>query len=162
LQIGIGGMRWEDLVRRVTARLTLMKKGQYLILIVRSLGFDGPPLDPNHYAQFAHGGEDGLLAEAVSNRFLADEARLDAGQELRLLESGWKPPEIDGTHRSRHPNYYRTWNAPVPFDEAANLAVTTLRGIYWASEPADLVYKAFNREGDRFVWNDLGLDLDQW
>jgi hypothetical protein len=85
---------------------------------------------------------------------------LDAGQELRLHELGWKSPE---THPSRREleNHYRIWDPPVPFEEVADLAVMTFQEIYWAEEPSDLRYKAFDRAGNRFILDDLGLALDR-
>jgi hypothetical protein len=153
-------MEWEQLARRVGAQLSRMKRRQYLILIVRPFEFDGPPVDPNHYVQFAREGKGGLLAEAVSNCFLTGGAMLDAGQELRLHELGWKSPETHPSRRDRE-NYYRIWDPPVPFEEVADLAVMTFGEIYWAEEPSDLRYKAFDRAGNRFVLNDLGLALDR-
>jgi hypothetical protein len=58
-------------------------------------------------------------------------------------------------------NHYRIWDPTVPFEEVADLAVMTLREIYSAEEPSDLRYTAFDRAGNRFVLDDLGLALDR-
>jgi hypothetical protein len=151
---------WNEFAARLARRLARMSKRQHLVLMLRPFPpYDGPSMDPNHYVQFAHGGEDGLLAEAVSNRYLTGVATLDAHAERRLIELGWQPPGT-GTWGPRWDasNYWRIWEPPVPTGEAAMLAVVTFEEVYWAERPSDLVYRAGHPEGRPFSWPDLGLE----
>lgn len=156
-------MDWNEFAARLARRLARMSKHQHLVLIARPLPpYDGPPLDPNHYVQFADRGEDGLLGEAVSNRYLTGAARVDWQAENRLLELGWQLPGT-GTWWPRWDpsNYWHTWEPPVPTGEAARFAVATLREIYWVERPADLLYRAGHPDGRRFLWPDLGLEPER-
>ncbi len=154
---------WNEFTGRLVRRLGLMANGQHLVLIVRPFPpYDGPSVDPNHYVQLAWSDRDGLLAEAVSNRYLAGPAGLDERQKRRLLELGWNPPGTGSWGPNWDPsNYWRLWEQPASTREAASLAVVTLQEIYWAERSSDLVYRAGHPDGHRYSWPDLGLEPER-
>lgn len=62
-------------------------------------------IDKNYYIQvMGNKGEDRLLAESVSNKFLDGKYKLKTGQIQKLEELGWKSP-------GPSPNFYREWTA---------------------------------------------------
>jgi T3SS (YopN, CesT) and YbjN peptide-binding chaperone 3 len=151
---------WSELADRVASRLARMEKWQHLVLMSKPFPpYDGPAFDPNYYVQFACGGEEGLLAEAVSNRFLTGPARLTVQAEARLIEMGWHRPDTGTWGPLWDPcNYWRIWEPPVPTHEAASVALSTLQDTYRVERPFDLCYRAGHPDGRRFLWTDLGLD----
>ena len=117
---------------------------------------------PNYYVQFAGHGTDGMRAEAVSNTYLTEPARLseDACQTLQAL--GWRrptyvpaegaPPPATGS-----PNFFLDATGRVPYARLAALAVRTLRTVYRIRRPADLRYKSFFLEGEAIRLPMLGI-----
>jgi hypothetical protein len=55
------------------------------------------------------------------------------------------------------PNHFRRFRAPVPFAEAARLAVRTLGEVLRVGSPGDLRYRAFDAEGHAVTLPGLGL-----
>ena len=53
------------------------------------------------------------------------------------------------------PNFFADFDAPVPFDEVADLAVRTLIQIFEVSHPDPLEYEAFHTEGDQLSFPGL-------
>jgi hypothetical protein len=51
-----------------------------------------------------------------------------------------------------------TVDDPVPFDDVARLAVSTLAGAYDVVRPSKLVYRAFTQDDEHIVLPGLGLD----
>ena len=74
---------WTTFEARLAESLAVLEDKQALIL--------SHP-ETHYFVQFAAGAEGELRAEAVSNHYIAPRRRLDAGQELRLIELGWKAP----------------------------------------------------------------------
>lgn len=87
--------------------------------------------------------EDGALvhAEAVSNRFLARQFRLDKPRRRALRALGWQRPSGDVD------NYW--WGADLPgcAEDVADLLVATLREVYGVPAPAFLVVGGFAPNG---------------
>jgi hypothetical protein len=138
---------WNALRVALGATLGNLERGQYLILQTRGEG--------DYYVQFAAGGTDGLIAEAVSNRSLDGWKRLDPTSERRLRRLGWRPPTDIGDGPV---NWWRHFDAPVPADEVAKLAVSTLARAYDVPRPSKLVYRAFSRDGEEILVPGLGVD----
>jgi hypothetical protein len=109
------------------------------------------------YVQFYVDESMGLHAEAASNNCLSPARALSVDQERALLALGWSPPswsfdDPPGTSPSGGScNFVRLFVPPVPFDEAARLAVETLTDVLCVSDPSDLDYHAFFDEGDEVV-----------
>jgi hypothetical protein len=99
--------------------------------------------DPNYYVQFAGHGTAGMRAEAASNTYLTEPARLseDACQALQAL--GWRRPTyvpVEGAPppATGSPNFFIDATGRVPYAHLAALAVRTLRTVYRIRRPADL------------------------
>jgi hypothetical protein len=131
----------------LSAALGSLEGGHYLILQTRG--------EADYYVQFAAGGSEGLRAEAVSNKCLEGWKRLDATSERQLRRLGWRPPADIGDGPV---NWWRQFDEPVPVDEVATLAVSTLTRAYDVPRPGRLVYRAFSREGEEILLPGLGVD----
>ena len=94
--------------------------------------------------QFAQGGSAGLLAEAVSNAYLAGVRALSPSQEERLGDRGWQWPP---PRAKVNVNFSRQWPMPAPFEEVAYLAIQTLREVYGIDSANQLTYRRFARGG---------------
>lgn len=104
----------------------------------------------NYFIQFAVDDDEGLIGEAVSNSFLATEEQLNEAAQKQLLQMGWEPPEVDSPRKtgldSRRVNYYRIWKAPVPIEEAVDLAVQTAFEVYGAKDSWEFAYELWRHE----------------
>lgn len=132
-----------------------MQTEQFLILEVVDAG-DGSGEKPDYYVQFACGGEDGFRAEAVSNRFLADRWKLPEKAAEAMFQLGWAAPDRAGSEGGSV-NYYRSWEAPVPVADVAQLAVSTLRRVYDVQYLSQLECRYFQKDGTELELADLGL-----
>jgi hypothetical protein len=119
---------WPDFVAELARTLAALGPTESLVLEVVPEGSAAPP---SYYVQFAPQ-PGGLRAEAVGNAFLPEPAQLNDAELERLEQQGWTAPA------SQAPNFWKDWSAPVPNEEVADLAVTTLRLIYGAQTPADI------------------------
>lgn len=134
---------WEAFEKALASALSVLKD-EFLILSARP---------GNRYVQFHAGLEDGIFAECVSDAYLEETGKLDAGQLATLLSLGWSPPthapdgtKPDGVARGS-PNHFRHLPPPCSFPEIARLAVRTLTEVLRVERPAELAYKAFDEEG---------------
>ena len=125
---------WTEFEGRLATMLASLEDDEFLILEAES-----ERAHPGTYVQFAGGGPDGLLAEAVSDDFLMTVPLSDT-QLADLASFGWTLPIGDPEAPA---NFRRTWDAPVPVEEVARLTVRTLRKVYGVRSPGDLVYRAF-------------------
>lgn len=140
---------WESLRLGLAASLDCLERDQFLILKTR-----GPA---GYYVQVAHGGSEGVRAEAVSNRFLTGWERLDATAEARLHRLGWQPPVEVGDGPV---NWWRCFDNPLPVQEIAELAVNTLVKGFDIPRVDCLVYKAFSSSGADIILPTLGVERD--
>jgi Flp pilus assembly protein TadD len=134
---------WSAFRRSLREALGALEEGEYLIIASKA---------GDHYVQFANQADHGIRAEAVSNTFITQSARLsdEACQKLRKL--GWSPPTYVPSERAQEPaegssNFYVDAGAPVAYARLATLAVRTLRAIYHIRHPEVLAYKSFSRDG---------------
>lgn len=140
---------WLQLRGRLADTLGCLEDGHFLVLQTRD--------DEPYYVQFAAHGADGLRAEAVSNRFLHGWRRLDRTAHGRLRRLGWRPPTDIGDGPV---NWWRSFSAGDPLDEAAGLAVNTLRKVFEIPRPVGLVYHAFARTREEILLPTLGLERE--
>lgn len=143
---------WEQFADRLAASLATLREDQNLILVAEHL---------QRYVQFAGSGASGLRAEAVSNAYLAEADQFTGDQVAALTAAGWRSP----THApdaskvekdpAGSPNFFADFDAPVPLDEVADLAVRTLVQIFEVAHPDQLVYNAFHTEGGQLSFPDL-------
>ncbi len=137
-----------------------------LILSVRGTGAgdDGVDLGSSYFVQFA--GQEGhlLRAEAVSNSFLAAEERLSPEAQMRLVQLGWQPPTHlpggEGGDPTGSPNYFREFKEPFPFEDVAQMTVSTLEQVFGVPDPSHVAYSAFGDDGPLEL-PDLVVDLEE-
>jgi len=125
---------WADFEARLAAALTGMANATYLVVSLAGEPRAGASAD----VPFAQGGLLGFRAEAAGNHWLPPGHGLDADQEERLVALGWQRPGPASQGR----NWIREWQEPVPFAEAASVAVATLREVYGALTPDELRYRS--------------------
>ena len=98
-----------------------------------------------YFVQFCRYGA-AVRMEAVSNHYLAKDARLSPSSQRVLLMAGWQSPTHDPDSPwpdlAGSPNYHRDIPHPSAAHDMAALAVQTLRTVYGVPTPAALTYKA--------------------
>ncbi len=146
------GCDWQPFADRLVAVLATLKEDQNLILAVEHR---------HRFVQFTGSGTSGLRAEAVSNAYLAETDQLTRDQVAALIAAGWRSPTHapDASKAERDPagspNFFVDFDAPVPFDEAADLAVRALTQVFEVSHPDQLEYDAFDTMGDQISFPGL-------
>ena len=93
---------------------------------------------------------------------MAETDQLTGDQVAALTAAGWRSP----THAhvaskadkdpAGSPNFFADFDAPVLFDEAADLAVRTLVQVFVVSHPDLLEYDAFDTKGSQISFPGLG------
>jgi tetratricopeptide (TPR) repeat protein len=136
---------WDELQCNLATALADLEEDEFLILASTA---------EHYFVQFAGQGKRGMQAEAVSNSFIKDNAKLSAGACEDLLRLGWNAPTYVPTKGVEQPadgspNYHVDAATPVPYARLAALAVKTLRQIYGVRHPAELAYKAKAFAGDK-------------
>jgi hypothetical protein len=127
---------WHDLLRALTEALAVLDTGQRLLLEVRSGG---------HFVGISLHGAAGVVAETAKGRAGKRSPEQRAADARRLAGLGWErlPP---GKHKTiqvaRAGEHVREWSHPAPFAAIALLAVRTLREVWGAAHPRDVVYGA--------------------
>ena len=137
---------WQFFVDRLVVALPTLSEDQNLILAAEHR---------QRFVQFAGSGSSGLRAEAVSNAHLAETDQLTGDQVAALTAAGWRSP----THAHNaskaekdlagSPNFFADFDAPVPFNEVADLAVRTLAQVFEISHPDQMQYDAFDTNGNQ-------------
>jgi hypothetical protein len=150
--VGVAAPSWEGFRERLARVLGKMAVDTFLIIC-------GPSPEPgrDYFVQFAQGGRAGFLAEAVSNVNLEGLSALSPTQDELMGDLGWMSPTPGSTVE---PNYSRQWPMPVPFEEAAHLAVRTLREVFGITATSQLYYKSFAENGPEFARPELGIRAD--
>lgn len=149
---------WLTLQGRLAENLGVLEDGHYLILSA---------LRDEVYVQFAAQGALGIRAESISNRYLPKGRKLGRGQTAALRKLGWEAPAAPARkgepkrRSSAGPNFYRDFESPVPFDEAAGLAVRTLAEVFGVTHPRFVSYYAFERDRGDLLLPTLGLKRRQ-
>ncbi|MBL0147768.1 MAG: hypothetical protein IPP87_03180 [Ideonella sp.] len=146
------GPDWKPFADRLAAALAKLSEDQNLILSVENR---------QRFVQFAGSGASGLRAEAVSNAYLAEADQLTVDQVAALIAAGWRSPthapdaSMAEKDPAGSPNFFADFDAPVPFDEVADLAVRTLAQVFEVSHPDQLEYDAFDTEGNQISFPGL-------
>ena len=156
---------WAPFESGLVKTLEGLNDHEYLILSVRGTGVEreGRKRSAPHFVQFAWA-PDGLRAEVVSNYYLIGRESLGPTAQLRLHELGWHEPTLrpeDEPQETGSPNYFRDWQAPVPFDVVASIASRTLQQVFDVPHPGFLEYAAFAEDGTSIPLPDLGLREEQ-
>lgn len=140
------GREWKRFADGLAAALATLSEDQNLILAAEHR---------QRFVQFAGSGSSGLRAEAVSNAYLAETDQLTGDQAAALTAAGWRSPTHahDASQAEKDPagspNFFADFDAPVPFDEVADLAVRTLAQIFEISHPDQIEYDAFDTKGNQ-------------
>ena len=146
------GRDWQPFADRLAAALATLEEDQNLIFAVEHR---------QRFVQFAGSGASGLRAEAVSNAHLAETDQLAADQFAALIAAGWRSPTHapDASKAEKDPegspNFFADFDAPVPFDEVADLAVRTPTHVFEVSHPDQLEYDAFDTKGTQISFPGL-------
>ncbi len=115
------------LAKEIGTRLwRLMRDQTHYLIVVRA--------DVNYFVQFIPTELGQLHGEAVSNDFLVYEGqdhRIDAKQELQLLDLGWSLSPV---------NFTQLWEPPVPFCEVGIVAARTLIEVYGTTQDHVIEY----------------------
>lgn len=144
---------WEPYSMTLAQALGALSDGQYLVLECK---------DRPGFVQFVVHGVHGLRAELVSNHYLPPEAQLTPESIETATDLGWHPPT--GSPEESTPeqdpdgsaNFFRDWALPVPFIEAARLAVDSLVDVLAVPHPRYLRYQAFTSGGSAILLPALG------
>ncbi len=143
---------WRAFTDCLAAALATLEDDQNLILAVEHR---------QRFVQFTGSGASGLRAEAVSNGYLAETNQLTGDQVAALTAAGWRSPTHapDASKAEKDsagsPNFFADFDAPVPLDEVADLAVRTLAQVFEVSHPDQIEYDAFDTEGNQISFPGL-------
>ena len=146
------GRDWQPFADRLATALATLSEDQNLILAVEHR---------QRFVQFAGSGASGLRAESVSNAYLAETDQLTDDQVAALTAAGWRSPTHapDASKAEKDPagspNFFADFDAPVPLDEVADLAVRTLAQVFEVSHPDQIEYDAFDTEGNQISFPGL-------
>ena len=146
------GRDWQPFADRLAAALATLREDQNLVLAVEHR---------QRFVQFAGSGASGLRAEAVSNAYLAETDQLTGDQIAALTAAGWRSPTHahDASKAEKDPagspNFFADFDAPVLFDEVADLAVRTLTQVFEVSHPDQLEYDTFDTKGGQISFPGL-------
>ena len=146
---------WAQFAQRLASVLQGLQEDQYLVISAKQ--------SSGLYVQFVGQGFYGIRIETVSNQYLDRPEKLTDHQLHKLAELGWKPPTENIKDKSQDkdpegsPNYYIDYSPPVPFDAAAQVAVTTLTAVHKIPHPGYLQYEAFDSDGNSISIQALGL-----
>lgn len=146
------GRDWKPFSDRLAAALATLSEDQNLILAAEHR---------QRFVQFAGSGASGLRAEAVSNAYLVETDQLTGDQVAALIAAGWRSPTHapDASKAEKDPtgspNFFADFDAPVPVDEVADLAVRTLTQVFEVSHPDQLEYDAFDTKGGQISFPGL-------
>jgi len=130
---------WRGFRSALAVALSDLDEDEYLVISRKS---------SHAFVQFAAQGAQGMRAEAVSNAYLSKASPLTRAASARLLDLGWNAPtyvQVAGETEPPEgsPNFYLDVPVPVPFPKLAALAVQSLREVYAARHPGQLLYKAW-------------------
>lgn len=143
---------WKQFADRLAAALATLSEDQYLILAAEHR---------QRFVQFAGSGASGLRGEAVSNAYLAEADQVTGDQVAALIAAGWRSPTHapDASKAEKDPagspNFFADFDATVPVDEIADLAVRTLTQVFEVSHTNQLEYDAFDTKGGQISFPGL-------
>ena len=149
---------WPAFERKLAETLGALEEDQYLVVSAKR-GWA--------YVQFAAQGSFGLRAECVGNNYLDEAHALRAGQTALLRRIGWSSPTgtpEDASPKRQpggSPNFFRDFDRPVPFADAARMAVRALTEVFEIPHPGYLMYKAFDKKQRTILVPTLGLKREE-
>jgi len=117
--------RWDGFEGELKRLLDLLLQAERRFLVVSHF-------EKNRFVQFAVQKDGGILAEAVSNKFLEGRGRLSDGACGKLQKLSWKRPG------KRSPNFWSHVQPPVPISALASLGTRTLRDVFRIAAPSEL------------------------
>lgn len=142
---------WTHFAHELAVALRGLEEDEWLVLSAKKR---------NRYVQFMNQGC-GFRAETVSDFYLADDDRLTAEDRMLLLQLGWDAPtnlpDEFGCLPDGSPNYFVDLANPVPLEELAALAVSTLADVHRLQHPNALEYSAEGGTNRSIRFPNLGI-----
>lgn len=143
---------WKQFAYELRRTLAGLEEDAFLIIAIKR---------SNRFVQFAGQGSFGMRVEATSNFYLPEPEQLSETQHDLLLDLGWQAPtnlpDDFGYKADGSPNYFVDLAHPVPFDDVATLAISTLVSVDGADHPGFLEYTAISNSGKTISFPNLGL-----
>lgn len=143
---------WKRFAYELAAALRSLEEDEWLVLALKK---------HNRFVQFMNQGGAGFRAETVSDFYLKDDDRLSESDCARLLKLGWHAPtnlpDEFGFDPDGSSNYFLDLALPVPLDELAALAVSTLVGVHGAHHPNTLEYSTGGADNNTIRLPNLGI-----
>lgn len=145
---------WSAFEQRLAEVLAVLEDGQYLVISA----------EPSHFfVQFAADEMGGLRAETVGLAYLDPTERYSDDQLAELAALGWQPPTVSDPSQvppGGSVNFFADFTTPVPFEQVAAMAVTTLADVQRITGPSELRYRAFDDDGHEILLPTLGIVRD--
>jgi hypothetical protein len=117
--------RWDRFETELNRLLDLLLQEKRRFLVVSHR-------ERHRFVQFAVQKDGGILAEAVSNKFLEGREQLSDAACRRLQKLSWKRPG------KRSPNFWKLIPPLVPISDLASLGTRTLRDVFQIVSPSEL------------------------
>jgi hypothetical protein len=140
--------RWRRFAGALATTLRALDEDQCLVLVRK---------DRPWFVQFIAQGAHGLRAEMVADANLDAEDRLGEPALSTATRLGWLPAEVREGAEAEERNSFVQWDAPVPYTDAARLAVDTFVEVLATTDPERLCYRCFSDDGTTILLPTLGL-----
>src|SRR5688500_2173579 len=144
---------WAVFEKQLADTLYDLEPGEYLVLMREGT---------QYFVQFADHGPYGMRVEAVGNPYLLPYSQLSQSAVSHLRSMGWNPPtyvqaDVLVEPGEGSPNFFVDLTCPIETGKVARVAVRTLREVYGATAPSDLLYRAYSAVYDSIRFPQLGI-----
>ncbi len=142
---------WKHFAHELSVALRGLEEDEWLVLSAKKR---------NRFVQLMNQGC-GFRAETISDFYLDDGDRLTEEDRISLLQLGWEAPtnlpDEFGFRPDGSPNYFLDLANPVPLDELAALAVSTLADVHRVQHPNLLEYSTGGGNNNSIRFPNLGI-----
>jgi len=144
---------WHLLEKKLTESLADLAEDEFLVTAREGT---------DYFVQFAGQGAWGMRIEASSNAYHSPCFQLPDTALGHLASLGWNLPtyvqaEMVTEPCDGSPNFFIDARRPVQYEALARVAVRTLREVYGAKDPSDLVYRGYSWGYTSIRFSQLGI-----